>query len=198
MFEYLSGHPEMLDKLLVKTGGSKTLDRPNNEDPKVVSLAERQLPKMRQKIRTLEKQLYQFLENSKLNHTLWKKLLNISLALIKTDNHHIAPGPLAELLCRELNIEECKIFIEEEEIDDVKSFAQSLSKPVCQKGFPSELSSRIKMDDPASSALVPIRIEKNHGLLIFVSSNRTKYRPDDDVEFLENVGALVAAAITKT
>lgn len=89
----------------------------------------------------------------------------------------------------------------EEVSDDVRIFATSLVAPYCGTNSGFEAAKWFENADSVMSlALIPLRPDRQHqafGLLALGSPDPTRYTPDMGVEFLQQVGDIAGAALTR-
>lgn len=190
--------------------GSVQLTSPHGQ--RAVSLQERQMEMLRDKIRGLEGKIVEMIRNGQDNVGIADKLHRWTRALML--NTH--PGELPELLVRELMhlfmIPQGGIRIwgagsafdtlpfAQPVSDDVKTFATSLSVPYC--GLNSGFEASKWLADPAtvmSMAMIPLRGtgDTTFGLLVLASPDPTRYSADMGTEFLARIGELAGAALSR-
>ena len=179
---------------------------------RAVSLQERQMEMLRDKIRGLEGKIVEMIRNGQDNAGIADKLHRWTRELML--NAH--PGELPELLVRELMhlfmIPQGGIRVwgaraafdalpfAQPVSDDVKTFAASLSVPYC--GLNSGFEASKWLADPAtamSMAMIPLRGtgDTAFGLLVLASPDPTRYSADMGTEFLARIGELAGAALSR-
>ena len=85
--------------------------------------------------------------------------------------------------------------------DDVRSFASSLTVPYC--GVNANFEAAGWLDDAAavrSLTMIPLRDEASpiaFGLLVLASPDPTRYTADMGTDFLERIGELASAALSR-
>ena len=191
--------------------GSVRLTSPHGQ--RAVSLQERQMEMLRDKIKGLELKIIEMIRNGQENVAIADKLHRWTRALMLTTD----PGDLAEVLVREL---ELQFLIPQAGIrawgvaeafgglafaqgasDDVKSFATSLTMPYC--GLNSGFEAVSWLRDPstiASLALIPLRhgaLAPAFGLLVLGSPDPTRYTIDMGTEFLMRIGDIASAGLNR-
>lgn len=183
---------------------------------RAVSLQERQMEMLRDKIKGLERRIIEMIRHGQENEaiadrlhqwvhtvllahedtTLADVLLNalrdrflIPVAAVRlwsTESHPLHEH-LKELACTQ------------DVSDDVRSFAGSLTHPYC--GINSNFEAAKWLDDAhtiTSLAMIPLRHEGEcFGLLVLGSPDPTRYTAEMGVEFLEQVGQLTSAALAR-
>ena len=200
--EYLRAHPEFIAKHIDLLNAHHNAEKGGVPDRKVISLSDRQIPQLQQKIRSLENKVDAFLENGRRNEAIWGALLSSSLALFKITREDVSPATISSTLRTHLNIEECRIFMlsdnqeyasEEENI--FANFIMSIDKPKCLIEAPEEIKHFSRSWMLASSAYIPLSAKGSVGVLIFSSSDAQKFDTNIDTQFLERVGHIVSTAI---
>ena len=194
--------------------GSVQLTSPHGQ--RAVSLQERQMEMLRDKIRGLEGKIIEMIRNGQDNVGIADKLHRWTRALMLNAN----PGELPELLVRELMHQ---FMIPQGGIrlwgaaasfdalpfaqpvsEDVKVFTASLSVPYC--GLNSGFEASKWLDDPAaamSMAMIPLRGDTSRAgagafcMLVLASPDPTRYSADMGTEFLARIGELAGAALSR-
>jgi uncharacterized protein YigA (DUF484 family) len=181
---------------------------------RAVSLQERQMEMLRDKIKGLELKIIEMIRNGQDNVAISDRLHRWTRAIMLTAN----PSDLPEVLVREL---QHQFLIPQAGIrlwgaddafslldfargvsDDVKSFASSLTMPYC--GVNSGFEAVGWLADPAtvmSLALIPLRHgpQQNNafGLLVLGSPDPTRYTADMGTEFLMRIGEIASAGLSR-
>ena len=191
--------------------GSIQLTSPHGQ--RAVSLQERQMEMLRDKIKGLETKIIEMVRHGQENLVLSEKLHRWTRTLMLTLN----PGDLPDVLVRDLRHQ---FMIPQGGIrvwggsdmfggmpfahsvsEDVKVFAASLSVPYC--GVNSGFEAAQWLEEPASAmslAMIPLREGGNtgaFGLLVLASPDATRYTADMGTEFLSRVGEIASAALSR-
>ena len=203
--------------------GSVQLTSPHGQ--RAVSLQERQMEMLRDKIRGLEGKIIEMIRNGQDNVGIADKLHRWARAMMLNAD----PAELPDLLVRELMhqfmIPQAGIRLwgaaasfgalpfTQAVSEDVKVFATSLSAPYC--GLNSGFEASKWLDDPAaamSMAMIPQRSEagtgvvsaagsaagdRAYGMLVLASPDPTRYSADMGTEFLARIGELASAALSR-
>ena len=191
--------------------GSIQLTSPHGQ--RAVSLQERQMEMLRDKIKGLEHKIIEMIRHGQDNVTIADKLHRWTRALMLTAN----PAELPEVLVRELlhnflipqggvrvwgSAESFAALPFAQAVsDDVKSFAGSLSVPYC--GVNAGFEAAQWLDEPKaamSMALIPLRetgVTAAFGMLVLASPDATRYTADMGTEFLGRIGELASAALSR-
>ena len=188
---------------------------------RAVSLQERQMEMLRDKIRGLEGKIVEMIRNGQDNVGIADKLHRWARAMMLNAD----PAELPDLMVRELMHQfmipqaglrlwgaaarfEALPFAQPVS-EDVKIFATSLSAPYC--GLNSGFEASKWLDDPAaamSMAMIPLRGEagigvnvvageRAYGMLVLASPDPTRYSADMGTEFLARIGELAGAALSR-
>ncbi|HEX2540388.1 MAG TPA: DUF484 family protein [Caldimonas sp.] len=180
---------------------------------RAVSLQERQMEMLRDKIKGLERQIIEMVRHGQENVAIADKLHRWTRALMVT----VDPAELPAVLLRELRhqfmIPQAALRVWAADAmhasqpfakpvgDEVKSFAGSLVAPYC--GLNSGFEAVQWLDAPATAlsiALVPLRREGEvgaFGMLVLASPDPTRYAADMGTEFLVRIGELASAALSR-
>ena len=191
--------------------GSVQLTSPHGQ--RAVSLQERQMEMLRDKIKGLEHKIIEMIRNGQDNVVIADKLHRWTRSLMLTPQ----PSELPEVLVRELlhhflipqggirvwGAAEAFATLPFAQTvgDDVKSFAGSLTVPYC--GVNSGFEAAQWLEEPRSAmsmALIPLReagVTAAFGMLVLASPDPTRYTADMGTEFLVRIGELASAALSR-
>ena len=191
--------------------GSIQLTSPHGQ--RAVSLQERQMEMLRDKIKGLERQIVEMVRHGQDNVAIADRLHRWTRALMLTANAADLPDVLVSELQHQFQIPQAAIRVwggaeafaglsfARGVDDDVKSFAASLGAPYC--GANAGFAAVQWLDEPAqalSIALIPLRhqgLAGAFGLLVLASPDPTRYTADMGVEFLARIGEVASAALTR-
>ena len=183
---------------------------------RAVSLQERQMEMLRDKIRGLEKRIIEMIRHSQENEAIADRLHRWVRAMLLAHDDRRLPEVLVETLRHEFLIPQAAVRIwstperalrdELSELaaaqpvsDDARSFAASLNQPYC--GLNSGFEASKWLEDSAhitSLALVPLHHGGAcYGLLVLGSPDATRYTSDMGVDFLLQVGDIASAALAR-
>ncbi len=201
--------------------GAVQLTSPHGQ--RAVSLQERQMEMLRDKIKGLEGKIIEMIRFGQDNLAITDKLHRWTRTLMRTPN----PGELPAVLVRELL---AQFMIPQGGIrvwsaqpvfadmpfarpvsDDVKSFAGSLTSPYC--GVNSGFEAAQWLDEPAAAlslAMIPLRVGgpsgagdagtaagATFGMMVLASPDAARYTADMGTEFLQRIGELTSAALSR-
>jgi uncharacterized protein YigA (DUF484 family) len=208
--DYLASSPGFFERH-AELLGSIQLASPHGQ--RAVSLQERQMEMLRDRIKGFERQLIEMIRNGQENVAIADKLHRWTRSLMLTANAADLPDVLVRELRHEFVIPQAAIRIwggaeafaslafARGVDDDVRSFAASLGTPYC--GANAGFAAVQWLDEPAqalSIALVPLRHESlagAFGLLVLASPDPTRYTADMGTDFLARIGEVASAALTR-
>ena len=207
---YLANTPGFFERQ-AELLGSIQLTSPHGQ--RAVSLQERQMEMLRDKIKGLEAKIIEMIRHGQENLVLSEKLHRWTRALMLTLNPGDLPGVLVRELRHQFMIPQGGIRVwgsadmfggmpfAHAVSEDVKLFAASLSVPYC--GVNSGFEAVQWLEEPASAmslAMIPLREGGNtgaFGLLVLASPDATRYTADMGTEFLSRVGEIASAALSR-
>lgn len=207
---YLANTPAFFERH-AELLGTVQLTSPHGQ--RAVSLQERQMEMLRDKIKGLEAKIIEMIRHGQENVAIADKLHRWTRALMLTSN----PGDLPEVLVRELTHQflipqaGIRVWGAADDFDglafakpvsaDVKSLAGSLTLPYC--GINSGFEAAQWLDDPAAAmslAMVPLRhgaTTEAFGMLVLASPDPTRYTADMGTEFLMRIGEIASAGLSR-
>jgi len=180
---------------------------------RAVSLQERQMEMLRDKIRGLESKIIEMIRNGQENVAIADKLHRWTRALMLTADARELPGVLVRELMHQFLIPQAGIRLwgaaetfaglsfTAPTGADIKSLASSLTLPYC--GINSGFEAAQWLDDSATAmslAMIPLRhgaTPEAFGMLVLASPDPTRYTADMGTEFLQRIGELSSAALSR-
>ena len=178
---------------------------------RAVSLQERQMEMLRERIKGLESKLVEMIRNSQDNVAIAERLQRYTRGILLTGNATELPARMVASLKHEFLIPQAAMRLWGVEAgdhgasesaaasDDVKSFASSLSVPYCGVNAGFEVVQWL--DDPGtvmSMAMIPLRHgDTSFGLLVLGSPDATRYTATMGTEFLMRLGDITSAALSR-
>ncbi|MFZ4550291.1 MAG: DUF484 family protein [Aquabacterium sp.] len=183
---------------------------------RAVSLQERQMEMLRDKIRGLEKRIIEMIRHGQDNEAIAHRLHQWVRAVLLAHDDRALPDVLQTELSDIFLIPQTAVRLWgtsthplRQDVtdltstlsvsDDVHSFASSLSQPYC--GLNSGFEASKWLPDSASItslALIPLHHEGHcFGLLVLGSPDPTRYTADMGVDFLQQVGDIAGAALAR-
>ncbi|MDE2401085.1 MAG: DUF484 family protein [Burkholderiales bacterium] len=183
---------------------------------RAVSLQERQMEMLRDKIKGLERRIMEMIRHSQDNEAIAERLHRwVRAVLLAHDDATVADVLLAELQS-EFLIPQAAVRVWDTPTqsvlatlrdlpcaqavsDDAKSFAGSLTVPYCGVNAGFEASRWLADASTITSlAMIPLRHQGHtYGLLVLGSPDPTRYTADMGVDFLQQVGETTGAALAR-
>lgn len=200
--EFFENYAELLGKIKLNSAlGGRT-----------VSLQERQMEVLRQKVKTMEMRLADLMRLAEENHSITEKfqLWTRSLLLARNDvdlPHTLISGlqsifsvPQVTLRLWRVAPDFSHAWFAAPASEDVQLFAGSLSGPFCGKNNDFEAASWLDAPDAVQSiAMLPLRIgaaPASFGMLILGSSDATRFTAEMATDFLVSIGETASAALS--
>ena len=180
---------------------------------RAISLQERQAGLLREKIKALETGVLEMVRHGQDNLLIAGKMQSWTRRLLQTAQARDLPGAIVEGLAAEFQIPQAAIRLwgvdpahagegfAREVSDDVKSFAASLSVPYCGTNADFEAARWLPDAGQAQSlALIALRASLDapvSGLLVLASPDAQRFHSGMGTEFLERLGELAGAALSR-
>ena len=180
---------------------------------RAVSLQERQMQMLRDKIKLLERQRMAMIRNSQENEAIADRLHRFIRAILLAHTPASLPTEMVQSLQHEFLIPQAAIRLWGVEAalsgepwaadvgDEVQQLASGLALPYC--GLNTGFAPAAWLDDAdtvMSVALVPLRTAEDgpaFGLLVLGSPDPTRYSADMGTEFLMRIGEVASAALSR-
>ena len=208
--DYLANSPGFFERH-AELLSSIQLTSPHGQ--RAVSLQERQMEMLRDKIKGLEHKIIEMIRHGQENVAVADKLHRWTEALMLTANAADLPDVLVRELLDQFLIPQGAIRVwgaaeafgtlgfARAVSDDAKSFTGSLSAPHC--GANAGFEAVAWLEEPAgarSLAMIPLRHGTSpvaFGLLLLASPDPTRYTADMGTEFLSRIGEIASAALSR-
>lgn len=180
---------------------------------RAVSLQERQMEMLRERIKGLERKIVEMIRHGQENVAIADRLHHWTRTILLTHSARLLPAALVDELQRQFLIPQAALRLwtladayRDEPFaapvsGDVKSFAGSLSVPYC--GLNAGFEATGWLESPgavASMAMIPLhdgRRDEAFGLLVLGSPDPTRYAADMGTEFLARIGDVAGAALSR-
>ncbi|MBL0151929.1 MAG: DUF484 family protein [Ideonella sp.] len=180
---------------------------------RAVSLQERQMEMLREKIKGLEGKIMEMIRHGQENVAIADRLHRWMRAILQAPSAASLPEVLVSTLRHEFMIPQAAVRLWSidsgfevqsfalDVSEDVRAFASSLAQPYC--GLNSGFEAGRWLDDAGtvlSIALIPLRADGESdafGLLVLGSPDPTRYSADMGTEFLARIGDMAAAALSR-
>jgi uncharacterized protein YigA (DUF484 family) len=201
--DFFERHAELLATVQLSSGhGSRA-----------VSLQERQADMLRDKIRGLESRVVEMIRHGQENVAIADKVQLWTIQLLMASAAHELPATIAQELQTQFSIPQVAIkvwdvaapFLDSDFAanvsEEARSFASSLATPFC--GLNVGLETVGWLPDPGtvrSVALISLRSDDDpqaFGCLVLASSDPERFTSDMDTDFLQRIGALASAALSR-
>jgi hypothetical protein len=183
---------------------------------RAVSLQERQMEMLRDKIKGLERRIMDMIRFGQENEAIAERLHRWVRAVLLAHDEATLADVMLDRLRHEFLIPQAavrvwgtvqqplraglaELTVTQPVSDDAKSFTGSLGLPYC--GLNAGFEASRWLDDSASVtslALIPLHHQgETFGLLVLGSPDPTRYAADMGVDFLQQVGDIASAALAK-
>ena len=190
--------------------GSVQLASPHGQ--RAVSLQERQMEMLRERIKGLERKLIEMIRAGQDNVALTERMHRWTCAVMLARSAALLGQVLVEELKHEFMIPQAALRVwgvaaahahlpwAQGVSEDVRAFAASLAQPYCGANSQFEAATWLGSGlSTQSLAMVPLRLGRAagecFGLLVVGSPDALRYQADMGTEFLEQVGDLASAAL---
>lgn len=193
-----------------------TLTVPHPHEGRAISLGERQILTLRERLHTVERRLAALLHNASDNARTMSRIQEWCLTLLAARNASDLPAAVAQGLGDHFDVPEVALRLWDTTVpthgvdapvpawartvsEDVRLFADSLQAPYC--GNDTAFEAVQWLTRPAASiALIPLRTPEHDaafGLLVLASPDPLRYAPDMGTDVLTHIGALVGASLSR-
>jgi uncharacterized protein len=180
---------------------------------RAVSLQERQMELLRDKLKGMEHKVMEMIRHGQENVAIADRLHRFTRAIMLASNAADLPDVVVHEAMHQFMIPQAGIRVwaaapafaalgfARDVGADVKSFASSLALPYC--GLNSGFEAVQWLDDPASVmsvALIPLRHGAGNGafgMLVLGSPDPTRYSSDMGTDFLMRIGEIVSAGLSR-
>jgi len=178
---------------------------------RAVSLQERQMEMLREKIKAHEQQIMEMVRHGRENVAIADRLYRFTRTLLLAPTPGGLPVDLVQSIQKEFMVPQAAVRLwgldgafeglpfTEGVGDDVRTFADSLATPYC--GLNSGFDAVAWLPEPTtvmSIALIPLRgAQGTLGLLVLGSPDPTRYSMDMGTEVLARIGELASAALSR-
>jgi len=214
--EYLVHTPGFFERHAELLGAIQ-LTSPHGQ--RAVSLQERQMEMLRERIKGLELKIMEMIRHGQENVAMADRLHQWTRTILTTENLAELPGQLVVALKHQFLIPQGAIRLwdvdaayegadfAQDVSDDVRILAASQGGPYCGPGSGFEPATWLKADadglPTASIAMVPLRATgagagvATFGLLVLGSPDPTRYSAEMGTEFLSRVGEIASAGLAR-
>jgi len=186
-----------------------TLDVPHPHQPRTISLGERQILTLRERLRDFEFRLAELVRNGALNEATTTKLNLWCLRMLAEQSPLRLPGEVALGLAEQFNLQEVALRVWGLDVPadgvgaavdaSVHNFANTLAAPYCGSNTDFTAVGWLHKK-PASLAMLSLRArphEPAFGLMVLGSDDPERFAPDMGTTFLQTVSNLASAALSR-
>ncbi|MDB5798649.1 MAG: hypothetical protein JWP36_2551 [Paucimonas sp.] len=206
--DYLANHPRFFEDHAQLLAGVKLSSALGG---RTVSLQDRQMEVLREKVKSLEMRLAGLYRVGEDNDSLNARFEDWTCRLLSARNDVDLPHVLVEGLKTVFNLphatlrlwgvtESCAhTWYAEQVAADTRIFANSLYVPFCGPNNDFEAARLLDADRIESVALLPLRVDADgeaFGLLVLGSPAPERFTPDMATDFLSRIGRTCAAALS--
>ncbi len=180
---------------------------------RAVSLQERQMEMLRERIKGLEHKIIEMIRNGQDNVAIAERLQQWTLGLLLISDPAELPAVLLDDLKQRFQIPQAALRVwgvdqahaalpaAQAVSDDLKAFASSLTLPYCGANAGFEAASWFDEGAAVTSmAMVPLRLSgalDAFGLLVLGSPDPTRYAAQMGTEFLSRIGEVASASLSR-
>ena len=206
--DYLANTPGFFERH-AELLSSVQLTSPHGQ--RAVSLQERQMEMLRDRIKGLEHRIVEMIRHGQENIAIADRLHRTTRRLLLTADPAMLPGRIVETLKHEFMIPQAALRLwnigpvyedlpfAQAVSDDAKSFSASLTLPYC--GVNAGFEATRWLDDAGtvmSLAMLPLRQgDSCFGLLVLGSPDPTRYSADMGTDFLMRMAEVASAALSR-
>jgi uncharacterized protein YigA (DUF484 family) len=203
---FLQEHPEFF---VQHAELFSTIEVPHPHQARAISLGERQILTLRERLKDFEFRLAELVRNAALNELTTDKLNRWCVRMLAEPVGARVPEQIAQGLTEQFNLQEVGmrlwgLNLPEEGIgeavsDEVRDYANTLTTPYCGNDTKLAAASWLKTP-PASFAILALRpapTAPSFGLLVLGSDDAERFAPDMGRAFLQTVGILASAALSR-
>ena len=178
---------------------------------RAVSLQERQMEMLRERIKGLEMRIIEMIRHGQENLTIANRLHRTTRRLLLTADPALLPDRIVDTLKHEFMIPQAALRVwnvtapytnmpcSQEVSEDARSFAASLAQPYCGVNAGFEPARWLDEGSAVTSlAMLPLRQGDNcFGMLVLGSPDPTRYSADMGTEFLQRIAEIASAALSR-
>lgn len=206
--QYLANNPGFFER---HADLLSTVQLTSPHGQRAVSLQERQMEMLRERIKGLEMKIVEMIRHGQENLAITDRLHRFTRAMLTTTDAAELPTRMVDSLMHEFLIPQAAIRLWALDAahagsaftaavsDDVRSFTASLNSPYC--GVNAGFEASEWLPDAAvvmSMAMIPLRQgEQTFGMLVLGSPDPTRYAADMGTDFLMRIGEVASAALSR-
>jgi len=204
--KFLQEHPEFF---VQHAELFSTVEVPHPHQPRTISLGERQILTLRERLRDFEFRLADLVRNAALNEITTDKLNRWCVRMLAEQSVVRLPGEVALGLAEQFNLQEVALRVWGLDLpetgvgtpvdEEVHTYANNLIKPYCGNEI-ALIPATWLHKKPASLAILPLRVAVGtpaFGLLVLGSDDPERFAPDMGLAFLQTVCILASSALSR-
>jgi uncharacterized protein YigA (DUF484 family) len=204
--KFLQEHPEFFVQYAELFS---SLEVPHPHQARTISLGERQIMTLRERLRDFEFRLADLVRNAALNEITTDKLNRWCVRMLGEQSTLRLPGEVALGLAEQFNLQEVALRVWGLELpaegvgapvdEEVHTYADRLVNPYCGNDTALTPASWLHTK-PASLAILPLRSavgQPAFGLLVLGSDDPERFGPEMGVAFLQTVSILASSALSR-
>ena len=204
--KFLQEHPEFFVQYAELFS---SLEVPHPHQARTISLGERQIMTLRERLRDFEFRLADLVRNAALNEITTDKLNRWCVRMLGEQSTLRLPGEVALGLAEQFNLQEVALRVWGLDLpaegvgapvdEEVHTYANNLVTPYCGNDTALTPVSWLHAK-PASLAILPLRSavgQPAFGLLVLGSDDPERFAPDMGVAFLQTVSILASSALSR-
>ena len=188
--DFFNEHAEILSDIII----------PHPHGGRTISLSERQMLMLRERVKDLEKKLYEWMEIANENEVLQNKVHQYTLALFGAQDlatlKEVATRNLREIFSIPHAV--IQLWHEQAPSVEIMSFAEQHAKPVCshQPVHDTQLWFGEIAQHLRSYAYMPLRNDtQSIGMMILASEDEKRFYPEMGTLFLQRIAEVVSSAV---
>ena len=206
--DFLHAHPEFPERHPEVFAAMRV---PHPHGTQTISLGERQILTLRERVRDLEWRINEMMRNATINESIGTRVTQWSQRLLAERDAQLLPGAIAMGLAEQFDFDHIALRLWNlpglspdngyagDVSADVRTFSDSLKTPYCGNDVEFEAAAWLPAK-PRSLALVALRPADDAdsvGLLVLGSDDPARFDPEMGTAFLDSVGRLASAALNR-
>ena len=188
--QFFAAHTDLLADLVI----------PHPHGGRTISLSERQMLMLRERVKELEKQMHQWIDNAKENDALQTKVHQYTQGLFNAHDLTTLQDVITRNLHEIFSVPHAVLHLWKQHPPSIEvvTFADQHSKPVCTHHAVQDTQSWFGENGAQlhSFAYLPLRNNtQSVGLLILASEDAQRFYPEMGTMFLQRIAEIVSSAL---
>lgn len=208
--QYLREHPRFFEE---HADLMESIRLPHPYEGRVISINERQVVMLRDKNSLLQDRLQELIDIGERNDIIGDKMHRLTVALLGFDTFAEALHGLQYHLCEDFSIPHVALRLWQLDAPDlqlpapvsdpvseqVRILAMGMTQPYCGPQAADEIRQWFGKDAEylQSFAIIPLKKQRNFGLLVMSSPEMERFYPDMGTLYLERLGELVSSTLAR-